>query len=99
MEGETRANVNYLEQLYKFHRLHGHPVNKVPQLDKRPIDLFKLKKEVAQRGGYQNVSCSFFMNGEFLAHCHHRSLNKRNGLKSAAFWAIHASSVLPCPTH
>ena len=56
MEGETRANVNYLEQLYKFHRLHGHPINKVPQLDKRPIDLFRLKKEVARRGGYQKAS-------------------------------------------
>lgn len=56
MEGETRANVNYLEQLYNFHRLNGHPVNKVPQLDRRPIDLFKLKKEVAQRGGYNMVS-------------------------------------------
>lgn len=61
MEGETRANVNYLEQLYKFHRLNGHPISKVPQLDKRPIDLFKLKKEVAQRGGYQAVSCPLFL--------------------------------------
>lgn len=62
MEGETRANVNYLEQLYKFHRLHGHPINKVPQLDKRPIDLFRLKKEVARRGGYQKASIFFVFN-------------------------------------
>jgi hypothetical protein len=58
MEGETRANLNYLEQLYKFHRQAGHPVHKIPQLDKRPIDLFRLKKEVAQRGGYQMVCTS-----------------------------------------
>lgn len=58
MEGETRANVNYLGQLYKYHRLSGHPVNKIPQLDKRPIDLYKLKKEVAVRGGYQVVGVS-----------------------------------------
>lgn len=55
MEGETRTNINYLDQLYKFHRQQGHPVLKIPQLDKRPIDLFRLKKEVAARGGYQKV--------------------------------------------
>jgi histone demethylase JARID1 len=60
MEGETRANLNYLEQLYKFHRQAGHPVHKIPQLDKRPIDLFRLKKEVAQRGGYQIVRFFLF---------------------------------------
>jgi histone demethylase JARID1 len=60
MEGETRANLNYLEQLYKFHRQAGHPVHKIPQLDKRPIDLFRLKKEVAQRGGYQTVHNPLF---------------------------------------
>lgn len=55
MEGETRTNLNYLEQLYKFHRQQGHPVYKIPQLDKRPIDLFRLRKEVAARGGYKTV--------------------------------------------
>lgn len=66
MEGETRANLNYLEQLYKFHRQAGHPVHKIPQLDKRPIDLFRLKKEVAQRGGYQIVrSFSFSLTPQF----------------------------------
>ncbi|KAG0261774.1 hypothetical protein BG011_000676 [Mortierella polycephala] len=56
MEGQTRTNLNYLEQLYKFHRQQGHPVYKIPQLDKRPIDLFQLRKEVAARGGYQKVT-------------------------------------------
>ncbi|KAG0319065.1 hypothetical protein BGZ99_005323 [Dissophora globulifera] len=56
MEGETRTNLNYLDQLYKFHRQQGHPVHKIPQLDKRPIDLFRLRKEVASRGGYQKVT-------------------------------------------
>lgn len=55
MEGETRTNLNYLDQLSKFHRQQGHPVHKIPQLDKRPIDLFRLRKEVAARGGYQKV--------------------------------------------
>ncbi|KAF9941972.1 hypothetical protein BGZ65_000313 [Modicella reniformis] len=55
MEGETRTNLNYLEQLHKFHRQQGHP-HKIPQLDKRPIDLFRLRKEVTARGGYQKVT-------------------------------------------
>lgn len=55
MEGQTRTNLNYLEQLYKFHRQQGHPVYKIPQLDKRPIDLYQLRKEVAARGGYHKV--------------------------------------------
>lgn len=56
MEGETRTNVNYLEQLTKYHILTGKPVAKIPQLDKRPIDLYKLKNEVALRGGIQQVT-------------------------------------------
>jgi len=55
MEGETRSNMNYVEQLHKFHSQQGHPVHKMPQLDKRPIDLFRLRQEVAARGGYQKV--------------------------------------------
>ena len=55
MEGNTRTNLNYLDQLYKFHQQQGKPVTKVPTLDKRPIDLYRLKKEVASRGGYQKV--------------------------------------------
>ncbi|KAI8149987.1 PLU-1-like protein-domain-containing protein [Fennellomyces sp. T-0311] len=85
MEGETRANVNYLEQLYKFHRLHGHPVNKVPQLDKRPIDLFKLKKEVAQRGGYHNVTQQkkWAEIGRILGYTRKQCTSMSNALKSA----------------
>ncbi|KAF9275598.1 hypothetical protein BGZ68_010662, partial [Mortierella alpina] len=56
MEGETRSNMSYVEQLQKFHSQQGHPVHKMPQLDKRPIDLFRLRKEVAARGGYQKVT-------------------------------------------
>ena len=55
MEGQTRTNLNYLEQLYKFHHQQGHPVFKIPRLDKRPMDLFQLKKEVAARGGYHKA--------------------------------------------
>lgn len=68
MEGETRTNINYLDQLYKFHRQQGHPVLKIPQLDKRPIDLFRLKKEVAARGGYQKVCIMQFQTDQQTVH-------------------------------
>ncbi|KAJ2653255.1 hypothetical protein IWW40_000621 [Coemansia sp. RSA 1250] len=56
LEGKTRTNLNYLDQLYKFHAQQGQPLTKVPQLDHRPIDLFGLRHEVAVRGGYQKVN-------------------------------------------
>ncbi|KAJ1983657.1 hypothetical protein H4R33_004671 [Dimargaris cristalligena] len=58
LEGKTRANLNYLEQLYKFHAQQGNPGMKVPQLAKKPIDLYSLKKEVDQRGGYLKVTAA-----------------------------------------
>ncbi|KAI9310827.1 PLU-1-like protein-domain-containing protein [Dichotomocladium elegans] len=85
MEGEIRANVNYLEELHKFHRLHRHPVTKLPQLDKRPIDLFRLKKEVAQRGGYQKVTAQkkWAEIGRFLGYTRKQCTSLSNALKSA----------------
>ncbi|KAI9288918.1 PLU-1-like protein-domain-containing protein [Umbelopsis sp. AD052] len=85
MEGETRANLNYLEQLYKFHRQAGHPVHKIPQLDKRPIDLFRLKKEVAQRGGYQTVTAQkkWAEIGRLLGYTRKQCTSMSNALKSA----------------
>ncbi|KAI8324256.1 JmjC-domain-containing protein [Martensiomyces pterosporus] len=56
LEGKTRTNLNYLDQLYKFHSQQGHPLTKVPQLDHRPIDLFDLRHEVAVRGGFYKVN-------------------------------------------
>ena len=51
----TRANLNYLDQLAKFHRQHGHSLNRFPSVDKRPLDLYKLKKAVETRGGFERV--------------------------------------------
>ncbi|KAJ2854765.1 hypothetical protein J3B02_002513, partial [Coemansia erecta] len=56
LEGKTRSNLNYQDQLYKFHAQQGQPLIKVPQLDHRPIDLYDLRNEVAARGGYQKVN-------------------------------------------
>ena len=54
----TRANLNYLDQLAKFHKQHGMNLNRFPSVDKRPLDLYKLKKAVECRGGFDKV-CKF----------------------------------------
>jgi [histone H3]-trimethyl-L-lysine4 demethylase len=51
----TRANLNYLDQLAKFHKQHGTNLNRFPSVDKRPLDLYKLKKAVEVRGGFDAV--------------------------------------------
>ncbi|KAG9236526.1 PLU-1-like protein-domain-containing protein [Amylocarpus encephaloides] len=55
VEGSTRANLTYLDQLAKFHKQHGMCLNRFPSVDKRPLDLFKLKKAVETRGGFEKV--------------------------------------------
>jgi histone demethylase JARID1 len=51
----TRANLTYLDQLAKFHKQHGSNLNRFPSVDKRPLDLYKLKKAVETRGGFEKV--------------------------------------------
>ena len=51
----NRTNNNYLDQLNKFHKQHGANFNRLPSVDKKPLDLYKLKKAVAQRGGFEKV--------------------------------------------
>ena len=55
VEGSNRTNLNYLDQLAKFHKQYGTQLNRFPSVDKRPLDLYKLKKAVEVRGGFQNV--------------------------------------------
>jgi len=55
MEGKTRNILNYLDQLAKFHKQQGTPFARVPQIDRKPLDLHKLKKEVEKRGGHERV--------------------------------------------
>lgn len=54
-EGGTRANLDYLDQLSKFHRSQGMNLNRFPSVDKRPLDLYELKKAVETRGGFDRV--------------------------------------------
>lgn len=51
----TRANLNYLDQLTRFHKQHGNSLTRFPSVDKRPLDLYKLKKAVEVRGGFDQV--------------------------------------------
>ncbi|KAH8591422.1 PLU-1-like protein-domain-containing protein [Bisporella sp. PMI_857] len=55
VEGSTRANLTYLDQLAKYHKQNGTNLNKFPSVDKRPLDLYKLKKAVESRGGFDKV--------------------------------------------
>jgi [histone H3]-trimethyl-L-lysine4 demethylase len=47
--------LNYLDQLAKFHKQYGTNLNRFPSVDKRPLDLYKLKKAVEVRGGFEKV--------------------------------------------
>ncbi|KAI0007333.1 PLU-1-like protein [Xylariaceae sp. FL0662B] len=55
VEGRTRANLSYLDALSKFHRQQGTNLNRLPYVDKKPLDLYKLKKAVESRGGFEKV--------------------------------------------
>lgn len=51
----TRANLSYLDQLAKFHKQQGTNLNRLPYVDKKPLDLYRLKKAVEARGGFEKV--------------------------------------------
>ena len=46
---------DYLDQLAKFHKQNGHHLNRFPSVDKRPLDLHRLKKTVERKGGFDHV--------------------------------------------
>ena len=51
----TRANLTYTDGLYKFHKQQGNNPSRVPYVDKKPLDLYRLKKAVEARGGFDKV--------------------------------------------
>ena len=55
VEGGSRTNLQYVDQLAKFHKQNGMNLNRFPSVDKRPLDLYKLKKAVECRGGFEKV--------------------------------------------
>ncbi|KAI1091756.1 PLU-1-like protein [Rostrohypoxylon terebratum] len=55
VEGSTRANLSYLDALAKYHKQQGTNLNRLPYVDKKPLDLYRLKKAVESRGGFEKV--------------------------------------------
>ncbi|GAA5928683.1 hypothetical protein JCM10213_002531 [Rhodosporidiobolus nylandii] len=57
LEASARASINFLEQLYLFHRQQGNSAGMtIPSLNGKPVDLWKLKHEVTALGGYATVT-------------------------------------------
>ena len=55
IEASSRAKVNFLEQLYRFHKQQGNPRVSVPTINNKSLDLWLLRKEVHKLGGYDAV--------------------------------------------
>jgi hypothetical protein len=55
IEASSRAKVNFLKQLYRFHKQQGNPRVAVPSINHKPLDLWRLRKEVQEWGGYDMV--------------------------------------------
>ena len=58
IEAASRAKINFLEALYRFHRQEGNPRVTVPTINHRPVDLWLLRTEVQKLGGFEAVSNS-----------------------------------------
>ncbi|GAA5948514.1 hypothetical protein JCM21900_002735 [Sporobolomyces salmonicolor] len=56
MEASARASLNFLEQLYLFHRQQGSVGITIPSIAGKPLDMWKLKREVGSLGGYAQVT-------------------------------------------
>ncbi|KIP08343.1 hypothetical protein PHLGIDRAFT_35021 [Phlebiopsis gigantea 11061_1 CR5-6] len=56
IEASSRAKINFLEQLYRFHKQQGNPRVSVPTINHKPLDLWLLRKEVHGLGGYEQVT-------------------------------------------
>lgn len=51
LEAASRAKVNFLEQLTMFHNQQGDASVSIPLIDRKPLDLWRLRKEVHKAGG------------------------------------------------
>ena len=55
IEASSRAKINFLEQLYRFHQQQGNTRVSVPTINNKPMDLWLLRKKVHELGGYDAV--------------------------------------------
>lgn len=58
LEAASRAKVNFLEQLTMFHLQQGDRKVTIPLIDRKPLDLWRLRKEVTKMGGYEDVQAT-----------------------------------------
>ncbi|KAI0080843.1 hypothetical protein K474DRAFT_1657340 [Panus rudis PR-1116 ss-1] len=56
IEAASRAKVNFLEALYRYHKQQGNPRVSVPTINHKPLDLWLLRREVKKLGGYEAVT-------------------------------------------
>ena len=61
MEASARANLNFLEQLYIFHRQHKNSNVSIPVIGSKPVDLWRLRKEINILGGFDMVRESWHL--------------------------------------
>ncbi|OCF37553.1 hypothetical protein I316_00679 [Kwoniella heveanensis BCC8398] len=52
LEAASRAKINFLEQLSMFHNQSSENEISIPRIDRQPLDVWKLRKEVNKAGGY-----------------------------------------------
>ncbi|WVF70046.1 hypothetical protein IAT40_004833 [Kwoniella sp. CBS 6097] len=52
LEAASRAKINFLEQLSMFHNQSSESEISIPTIDRQPLDVWKLRKEVNKAGGY-----------------------------------------------
>lgn len=53
MEAQTRVRLSFLEKLIKWWELQGHQI-KIPQIEKKILDLYQLHKVVEGEGGFES---------------------------------------------
>ncbi|KIJ37372.1 hypothetical protein M422DRAFT_260033 [Sphaerobolus stellatus SS14] len=58
IEAASRAKLNFLEQLYRYHKQQGNSRVSIPTINHKPLDLWLLRKEVQNLGGYDVVTKS-----------------------------------------
>ncbi|XP_075691413.1 lysine-specific demethylase 5C isoform X3 [Rhinoderma darwinii] len=54
LEAETRVQLNYLDQIAKFWEIQGSSL-KIPNVERRILDLYSLSKIVKEEGGYEPI--------------------------------------------
>lgn len=103
IEASSRAKINFLEQLYRFHQQQGNTRVSVPTINNKPMDLWLLRKKVQELGGYDAVrrlicgteKFTHSLNSSLLFSLRRRSQRGRNGPISAVSWATAVSPASP----